>query len=196
MISRLRIVPMVVFSFALMAAHSHAQGPPAPEPPKPPKAGLPREPKEPPPAPAPEAPPRREPGQLANVRIDVTITDQKGPAKPLTKTLTLTLADRENGMVRSEGETPVAAGMGEMHKVPLHVDAFPAIEGDKIRLRLSLNYSFVDNPTAESPRVPKTEVRETLSVVLDNGKPMVVAQSADPITDRHITLEVKATILR
>jgi hypothetical protein len=37
-------------------------------------------------------------------------------------------------------------------------------------------------------------VRENLSLVLDEGKPLVVAQSADPVGDRKVTVEVVATI--
>ena len=33
-------------------------------------------------------------------------------------------------------------------------------------------------------------------LILENGKTMVVAQSADPVGDRQVTVEVKATILR
>jgi hypothetical protein len=40
-----------------------------------------------------------------------------------------------------------------------------------------------------------TDVNEMIAVVLDDGKPMMVTQSADPVTDRKVTVEVKATIL-
>ena len=46
-------------------------------------------------------------------------------------------------------------------------------------------------------RVPfKTQIRENLALILENGKPLVAAQSADPAVDRQVTIEVKATILR
>jgi hypothetical protein len=35
-----------------------------------------------------------------------------------------------------------------------------------------------------------------LSVILESGKPMVVSQAADPTSDRKITVEVTATILK
>jgi hypothetical protein len=31
--------------------------------------------------------------------------------------------------------------------------------------------------------------------LLENGKPLLVTQSADPISDRKVTVEVKATIV-
>ena len=42
----------------------------------------------------------------------------------------------------------------------------------------------------------KTSIQETLSLILESGKPVVAAQSADPVGDRQVTIEVKATILR
>jgi hypothetical protein len=33
-------------------------------------------------------------------------------------------------------------------------------------------------------------------VILDDGKPMIVAQSADPVSDRQVTVEVRAAILK
>jgi hypothetical protein len=35
-----------------------------------------------------------------------------------------------------------------------------------------------------------------MTVVLHSGKPLIVAQAADPITDRKMTVEVVATILK
>ncbi len=35
-----------------------------------------------------------------------------------------------------------------------------------------------------------------MTVILESGKPMLVSQSADPIGDRQVTVEVTATILK
>ena len=37
---------------------------------------------------------------------------------------------------------------------------------------------------------------ERLSVYLESGKPMMISQAADPTSDRKISVEVTATILR
>jgi hypothetical protein len=37
---------------------------------------------------------------------------------------------------------------------------------------------------------------ESLNVVLENGKSIVAAQLADPVSDRQVVLEAKATIPR
>ena len=41
-----------------------------------------------------------------------------------------------------------------------------------------------------------TAISETFAVILDDGKALVVSQSADPYTDRRVRVEVKATILK
>jgi hypothetical protein len=33
-------------------------------------------------------------------------------------------------------------------------------------------------------------------VILQNGKPLIISQSADPVSDRKVVVEVKATILK
>jgi hypothetical protein len=40
------------------------------------------------------------------------------------------------------------------------------------------------------------EIHESLSVVLQDGKPLLVSQSADPTTDRKVTVELMATVLK
>lgn len=168
---------------------------PLPQPPPPPQ-GRPGQPG-PPPEHAVE--PSREPGQPVNVKIDLTITDQRGSNPPVKKVVSMTLADREQGMIRSQAEAPYSGskeGKLSLRPVPLHVDARPVIgEANKIHLRMSLEYNLIDESVTEG-RYPNTEIRESLGLVLENGKPLIVAQSADPIGDRRVTLEVKATILR
>jgi hypothetical protein len=51
-----------------------------------------------------------------------------------------------------------------------------------------------DMPGAGSLRT--TSIHENLAMILESGKPLVVAQSADPVGDRQVTIEVRATILR
>jgi len=54
------------------------------------------------------------------------------------------------------------------------------------------------NPAQQPPRgtVIKTALHDSVSLILESGKPMIAAQSADPIGDRQVTVEVKATVLR
>jgi hypothetical protein len=180
-----------VASLAPAAFGQPATAPAPPQPGQPPRAT----------APAPAAPgarPRRT-GQPVNVKIDVTVTDQRGgTAVPLKKTITIVVADAMDGRIRSSAESTNGFSM------PLNVDAEPEILNDgKIRLRLNLQYDLPTATGGEERSLPtsvgalrRTQLQENLALVLENDKVMVVAQSADPIGDRQVTFELKATILR
>jgi hypothetical protein len=147
-------------------------------------------------APVPPPPPPYAGGQPVNVRIEVAISDEGGTAAAVKKTVSMTVGDRENGQIRSEA---YVSGQS----VPLHVDARPVVLTDgKIRVSLVLNYNITfasgsRQPTREDMvNALKTEVREQLGFILESGKPMIVSQSADPISERRLTVEVKATVLR
>jgi|KBSSwiS6_1023812.scaffolds.fasta_scaffold10936_2 hypothetical protein len=139
-------------------------------------------------------PPKR-PGQLVNVRIEFTITEQRAGAPPNKRTVTVMVADGEAGSVRSEPEAFQVQG------VQLNVDARPTlVSPNKMRLNFSMQYAgpTQGNVSSETPRgtVLRTNLRESISVIVDDDKPLLVAQSADPTSDRTVTVEVKATILR
>lgn len=147
--------------------------------------------------------PRREPGgQPVNIKVEVTISDQRVNGVAPKKTVTVVAGDQLSGFIRTQTLFP---GIGD---VPLNVDAEPQILPDgKIRLRLNLQYdlpspasgSAADTQSSsntQAARALKTSIRENLAIVLENGKSLVVAQSADPVSDRQVTVEVKATILR
>jgi len=169
-----------------------APGEPAPPvpPPAPPAAGA--------SSPAASVPIRRRVGQPVNIKIDVTITDQNGAAPAVKKTVAVVTADGLMGRIRS------TANYRAIGNTPLNVDAEPEILSDgKIRVRVNLQYSLPGNigtgqPDAVSGAGPllATEIQENLSLVLESGKPIIAAQSADPVGDRQVTIEVKATILK
>lgn len=148
------------------------------------------------PAPAAAPTPRRQ-GQPVNVKIDVTITDQKDGSTALKKTVSVVTADNMGGYIRS------TASYGSLGDVPLNVDVSPELLADgKIRVGVNLQYDLPGSVTAQSTETPgagplrRTQIRENLNVILENGKPITVAQSADPVGDRQVTIEIKATILR
>jgi hypothetical protein len=158
------------------------------------------------PAAAPQAPKVAMPmmqmpkGQLVNVKVEFTITDQIGTKPPTKKTMTLTVADRENGRIRTTTEYPVSRGNSFFYaSAPLSVDVQPVIEGGKIRLEFSLEYSISSEKDPSIPgdaQGPKTNVSERLSAILESGVPLVIAQSSDAVTERRLTIEVKATIVK
>ncbi len=147
-----------------------------------------------PPTPESLAAPRRDLGQAINVRIDVTITDQTAAGEPALKTLTLLAADNSWSRIRSEGMAFTSAGGGQSN-ITLRLDARPRIlQADKLHLEMIVEYK----PTVLEAKQGSsaTTLSESFDVVLENGKPLLISQSADPNTDRKVKLEVKATILR
>ena len=160
---------------------------------------------EPPPPPPPPPPgegrvtaPRRQ-GQPVNIRVDATVTDQQGNVAPIKKTVSVVVADSSTGSVR----TLSTFTLGGVGNVPLNMDAEASLLPDgKLRLSLRLQYDLpsavmLGRPGGGEERQPvKTSIVESLNVVLENGKSIVAAQSADPVSDRQVVLEVKATILR
>jgi len=148
------------------------------------------------PAPATQAPARsRREGQQTNIKVEFTITDQRGSATPTKRTLSLIVADDFTGAIRTQ------SSIYRMNDVPLNVDVSPILLSDgKIRLGFNLQYDWPApiEPGKEIPAgsVTRTGVHDSLSLILESGKSMVAAQSADPIGDRQVTVEVKATVLK
>jgi hypothetical protein len=183
----LKISP-ILLAMMVGAAPLLAQQPATPQPP-----AAPADTKEPRPGPVP-------PGGLPlNVRVDITITDQRADAPPIVKTVTKTVADRTNGRIRTSGDVATKAGF---RQVVLNVDSFPQIitnangtPTNKLKIMMTIEYrpKAADADTEENSTPP---INEQLTVFLDDGKPMVISQSADPATDRKVKVEVKATILK
>lgn len=144
--------------------------------------------------PAPAERPRRE-GQPFNIKVDLTLTDQRAGAPPIKRTVTLMAADGYTGSIRTQ------ASIYQRGEVPLNIDASPTMLADgKIRLALNLQYDW-PAPVESGKEIPvgsvmRTALHDSLWLILESGKPTIVAQSADPIGDRQVSVEVKATVLR
>lgn len=133
---------------------------------------------------------------LTNVQIELTLTDQSGSNTPEKKTVSMVVSSGNWGKIRSVGSM-LRVGDAPIG-VDLNVDARPfvSVEGP-IQLELTLNYSpggltvpGKDNQTA------RTGLNQSLTVVLQTGKPLIISQSADPVSDRKVVVEVKATVLK
>jgi hypothetical protein len=153
----------------------------------------------PPPPPPPRAPVAQTGGQPVNIKVDFTITDQRGAEPPIKRGISVIAADRNLGRVRSS-----ATVFGQSSNVPLDVDATPTLLNDgKIRLQFTLSYDW-PAPPADPARntapaigaVTRSLLSDSVTLILENGKSMVAAQSADPVGDRQVSVEVKATILK
>jgi hypothetical protein len=168
------------------------------------------------PQPAPSAlqMPRSEPlGQPVNVRLELTITDQTGPGEPTKKLITMIVADRQNGFIRSKATVrmPNEAPSGTMvvpafqyRDLTINVDARPVVlkptsEGGNVRVDLGLEYQPT-GPSGRGAAAPPdpgmSTLNERISVIVESGKPLTISQAADPASDRRISVELKVTILK
>jgi hypothetical protein len=155
------------------------------------------------PAPATAAPraatpaPRRE-GQPVNIKVDFTLTDQRNGGPAVKRTVSIVVADGRTGQIRSQSDV-----IGIPGGVPLNIDTAPELLSDgKIRLGFNLQYDWpapLDQTDRNAPprgTLTKTAMHDSATLIVESGKTMTAAQSADPIGDRQVTVEVKATILR
>jgi|SRR5687767_12200802 len=120
-----------------------------------------------------------------NIKLDLTITDTF-TGIPVKKTVTMLVLQNNGGMIR----TTSADGWSN-----LNVDAVAAayVTG-LVSLRMTFEYTPPLGKDATGQRPPR--LNESITVVLQDGKPLVVSQSADPATDRKVTAELTATILK
>lgn len=135
-------------------------------------------------------------GQPINIRLDVSLVDQSGPGPVQPKTVMVMLVDRAMGKTRSVFEDRT-----------INVDARPEIRDGRIRVNLTVQSApvrVVDvrglpvmPGTPEASKVDRTlDWRNSFSLLLENGKPMLALESSDPAKNRKLSLEVKATIVK
>lgn len=181
---------------------------PQPEPPPPPPAPPPqRAPNAPVPPPQPAGPPPK------NVQLDVVITDTIS-GKPEAKRVTLLLRQGRGGSIRTKGEVSawssrsfMMGGSGDARTVQQHVTTPVelALDGnvqllgqDLVDVNVTFDYAAPPQNVAADSGDPGTstpaKVTESISVVLRSGRPLLVSRSADPVTNRTVTVELTATI--
>lgn len=162
--------------------------------------------------------------EAANVRVEVTISYQVGNGVPVKRSATLTVADQGSGSLRSGNQVavpsttsyapsttakgdsailapPIPTTSFNYRSVGLNVDARNVyIQGNRARLNLSVEFSAIDEKTADSAGRPPSfpTFSQNLALVLESGKPIIVGQSSDFVdnVERKQSVEVKATILR
>ena len=180
---------------AITVAASDEQKPPPP-PAAPPADGTPAiaNRKAPPPPPAAPAPDGRNRRVGPNVRVEVMFSEQRSDSPAAPKTVTITTNDGQWGRVRSSVTT---AGYGAS---PLNVDARPEVLADG-RVLLSVNIEYGEKRVPAGKEVQPGQIieatlNESVTLLLESGKGLAVTQSADPMSDRKVSVEVKATVLR
>ena len=168
-------VALFIFLFSFSVA---AQQPAAPTAPQRPAA---------PAAPAPPAPPAdpEQGGQPINIRLDVSVIDQTAQVATQPKSLMVMLVDRAMGRTRAAFQDRSIA-----------VDARPVLVDGRIRVYLTLqsegSRSF--GPPKETQEDHTINWRNSFSLLLENGKPMLALETMDAVTKRKMSIEVKATI--
>ena len=134
---------------------------------------------------------------MTNVQVELTITDQTGSAAPEKKTVSMIVAHAAWGKIRTSAEAYQKSTSSKIVPVGLNVDARPYVGGGQVRLELTIVYSpMMLGTSTDTAQTRPTELNQSLTVVLQSGKAMVVSQAADPVSDRKIGVEVKATILK
>ena len=132
---------------------------------------------------------------LTNVQIELTLTDQSGSNTPEKKFVSMIVSSGNWGKIRSSGS------MQQVGNAPIGVDLnidarpFVSVEGP-IQLELTLNYSPGLTVPGKDTATARTGLNQSLTVVLQTGKPLIISQSADPVSDRKVVVEVKATVLK
>jgi len=133
-------------------------------------------------------------GLPTNIKIDITITDQAGPGEAAKRTVSMIVADRKVGSIRSSG-TVITSGVRS--SVSLNLDASPVIVKDGV-LRLDLGLEYAPKPGSDNANSGegRAQLNERLGLVVESGKAMVISQASDPTSDRKIVVELTATILK
>jgi hypothetical protein len=138
-----------------------------------------------------------------NVNIEVAITEQTGVADPVKKVVTMVVADGQMGSVRSTGSAmePAAGAVGapevvvEGRPLTLNIDASPTVRADD-SVQLSLTLEYAPRPDDADRKSARAQLNERVALTLESGTPMVISRSADPGSNRHIIVEVTATVMK
>ena len=141
------------------------------------------------PKPAEPAQPPRSQEPPATIKLELTITDLVGSGEPVRKTVSMVLADRGSGSIRSTGS---ARPQG---RVQMNVDAQPyVISPGLIRLTLRLEYN--PRTLGNESATEWSTVSEQIQTVVESGKSLMISQAVDPASDRKIVVDVKATVMK
>jgi hypothetical protein len=145
-----------------------------------------------PPAPQGQTPRPSRAVPTQNVRVEVTITDTFGNGGK--KIVSMLIADNSSGQIRSSNEIGTPNGF---RPISINIDASPSVL-DSSRIHLGLNVQYQpDTSMMSGTSSPKpATINESITLLVTDGKPTVISQSADPATDRRVTVEVTATVVK
>ena len=178
-------VPVFVGLFSMSTAAQQPPVPPraAPAPRSPQAPATPAQPQV-PAAPAPPMPIRIDDsagGQPVNIRLDVSVSEQSPTVNVKPKTMMVILADRAFGQTR-----------GAFEDRAIYVDGRPTIIDGRIRVNLTIQ----SRPVVETKQDTTLHWQNSFALLLESGKPTLAFETSDPTTNRKLSIEVKATILK
>lgn len=207
--------PTLFVAAGLMTAVLHAQTPQTPPPTAAPTVMPPSRQGTPPPPivpvttpPSPQAPPgarapaRAEPARpdsmpMQNVRIDLTIADTPGTGTTARKVVTMLIADGQMGRIRSSNSVQVPGPFDpnniQNRQILINVDASAFVRPDG-RVLVSLTLEYIPDVTQGANK--PASIHESLTVLVAEGKDTLISQSADPATDRKVTVAVTASVIK
>jgi hypothetical protein len=148
------------------------------------------------PAPAPAARPAQT-LSAPNIRLDLVITDTHG-GTPVKKTVSMLVRNGGSGSIRTSSPAPRdpnVFGPPPTTAVELNLDAHASeVRNGLINVTITFEYTPAGGqPAPTSPESLAPRLRESLDVVLRTGRALLVSQSADPATERTVTVELTAT---
>jgi len=135
------------------------------------------------------APRPEPPSSWQNVKIDIGISDTVTADVQTRKTVSMLILDGRSGQIRSGGTNSL-----------INVDAAPTIRQDgRIYLHVTVEYQPALTPQQNQALNkdgigPLPILIESLALILVDGKMMIASQSADPRSDRKVSVEITATV--
>ena len=116
-----------------------------------------------------------------NIQIDVRILEESPGEAAVSKTVTLTIADRQSGSSRAVDRLVEGVGI-------LNVDVGAVVQSNgRILTRIGLEYQNMNEQ-------PSVQMRA--QPLLESGKALRVSRSASAKGSRTITVDVTATVLK
>jgi hypothetical protein len=126
-----------------------------------------------------------------NIQLDVTITDNISGADEA-KTLTLLIRNGAGGAIRTAG---VVGDGHNSRPVRMALDATAQLVGrDLIDASLTLEYQAAPPEASGGAVGIAPDLTERVRIYLQTGRRFLVSRSADPVTNRIVTVELTATI--
>ena len=129
-------------------------------------------------------PPAPRQGKDINIRIDATVIESRGDHVVDKKVISVTCVDGKGAFVRSTQSVAFKAKGSEgfnYQDAPLNMDADVNLRDDgRVLARITVDYRGMP-ASQDSPDGSTGGIRQSVSVILKPGEPLMVAQSADAV---------------